>query len=1203
MTLKIRDLFDAQRDIGRAIEKVISYQAAQEQRLEAEISEYIVTKSIEQQLEQLLERMHAAMELGAGHEIGVWVSGFYGSGKSSFTKYLGLAFDDQVKVGGTPFLKRLQDRLSKPTTKALLANVAKRFPAAVVMLDLAGSQLAGASLTAVSMVLYHEVLRYAGYSRNLKIAALERKARKDGRYAELEHAFRDETGGLEWSDYQNDELVMGSAAPRVAHKLYPELFRTEQSFTTASSDTVYQMDDLVQEMLDIVREKSGKEHIIFVIDEIGQYVGSQQSKILDLQGLAENLKNRGSGKVWIMGTAQQTLTEDDVSAALNSPELYKLKDRFPISVDLVADDIKEICVLRLLSKSKTGADRLGKLFDSHGQSLRQSTRLSDAKPYDSDFKKEQFTRLYPFLPAHFDILIHLLGVLAKSTGGLGLRSAIKVIQDILVESSGADLPAADREVGWLATTVTLYDALEKDIRRANQSLHQAVEKIVSTRYRDHPNCKAVAKTVAVLQLLDNMPITTANVAALLQPSIEAGSRADEIEKAVKLLLDDEFVPLGEQDGQLRFLSEKLDAVRREQAQITTRAVDRQAVVNEALKAGFDPLPSVQLHGSLKVTTGIKRLSGDHAAQLVGAGEAIQTFAVLVDPAGYEAEKSRLIQESTHKSTKATIYLLGRLPLDADSLSAEIVRCREIETRYRTDPDQEVKSYCRSEGERAARLASQLEKRISESLTQGSFVFRGEATPVGSLDKTLVVAAKKHLEKAAAQVFERYAEAPVRVDTALAEKLLKTPVKSITSQLDPLNLVKLGGSVDTSHKGLVSIKDHLDVSGRVEGKKLTDHFAEPPFGWSPDTVRYMIAALLVAGEVKLRVSGRDVTAVGQQAVDALKTNASFKTIGVSLRSERLPTEVLARAAARLTTLSGEQVLPLEQEIAKAARGCLPELQRTLAQLPGDLDALRLPGAETVRSVSRQIVETLASDASDSPASFGAEQSALYDAIAWSRRAQDAFDQGIEKTIRPLRDLNHDIAGLPTTGVPRQLREAAREDLQAAEEILSREDFFEHKADLATKLTRLQECATTAVADMRTALAESILAAKAELLRLPVWGDLTAEEQDGELAVIDALIADKVPLDIVGLKSLVARQFDIVTTAGDVRKKVVETAEARRAALVQSTVPRGEVREKTLVAVGFPARVATVADLDALIQKLLNLREELAAGEIDIELTAE
>lgn len=166
---QIRSLFDADRGINRTIETVISYQASQEARLKAEIGEYIVTASIEEQLEWLLQNMQAGTESSEVHEVGVWVSGFYGSGKSSFTKYLGLALDPSVQVDGQPFLRHLQDRLHRPTTKALLSTLAARFPAAVVMLDLASEQIAGATLAEVSTVLYYKVLQYAGYSRNLKV--------------------------------------------------------------------------------------------------------------------------------------------------------------------------------------------------------------------------------------------------------------------------------------------------------------------------------------------------------------------------------------------------------------------------------------------------------------------------------------------------------------------------------------------------------------------------------------------------------------------------------------------------------------------------------------------------------------------------------------------------------------------------------------------------------------------------------------------------------------------------------------------------------------------------------------------------------------------------------------------------------------------------------------------------------------------------
>src|SRR4051794_9424215 len=78
--MTIRTLFDPNKDIYRPIEKVISYGASQEGRLKTEISEYVVTDSIEEQFRKLLDRMQLAMETGGDNEVGVWVSGFYGSG-------------------------------------------------------------------------------------------------------------------------------------------------------------------------------------------------------------------------------------------------------------------------------------------------------------------------------------------------------------------------------------------------------------------------------------------------------------------------------------------------------------------------------------------------------------------------------------------------------------------------------------------------------------------------------------------------------------------------------------------------------------------------------------------------------------------------------------------------------------------------------------------------------------------------------------------------------------------------------------------------------------------------------------------------------------------------------------------------------------------------------------------------------------------
>ena len=279
-----------------------------------------------------------------------------------------------------------------------------------------------------------------------------------------------------------------------------------------------------EEMIELIRRKSGKKRILFIIDEVGQYVSAKPNLILNLDGLAKNLKQIGDGTVWIFATAQQTLTEDNASAMLNAPGLFKLKDRFPIQVHLEASDIKEICHKRLLTKSSSGEQELGNLFDSNGASLRTATQLKDGGVYEAELSKKTFVDLYPFLPAHFEILLQLLGRLARKTGGLGLRSAIKVLQDVLVERggrSGSHASLADSPVGTLANTVTFYDSLRRDIQSSYGYIVDGVER-VAQRFPNEPLYHDVAKSIAILQILENLPVTAQNIAALLQPTVNVG---------------------------------------------------------------------------------------------------------------------------------------------------------------------------------------------------------------------------------------------------------------------------------------------------------------------------------------------------------------------------------------------------------------------------------------------------------------------------------------------------------------------------------------------------------------------------------------------------------------------------------------------------------------------------------------------------------
>ena len=1204
--MEIKDLFSETRDIYRPIEKVITYSADQESRLKSEIAEYIVTDSIEEAFQDLLRKMQWSMEAGDVSEIGVWVSGFYGSGKSSFTKYLGLALDQTVQIENTPFLEYLQGRMNKPQTRALLSTLAKKYPVAVVMLDLASEMLSGATKKEVSTVLYYKVLQEAGFSQNLKVAALERKLKEDDLYDVFKQRVKEEIE-LPWEKIQNDPLIIDSLVPELAYEFYPNLFKTPTSFTTNVSEFIQFENERVEEMLNIIREATGKDYVIFIIDELGQYVASLPDLILNVDGLAKNIKEIGQGKAWLIGTAQQTLTEDDPRAALNSPELYKLQARFPIQIDLPAKDIKEICYRRLLGKSPDGDDALSELFDKHGQALRHNTKLDNAAYYNAEFDKETFTNLYPFLPAHFDILLHLLGALAKSTGGAGLRSAIKVIQDILIEKNENQEPLAEQAVGKLATTETLYDALDKAIQRANPSIYNAVNKAL-IRFPDSALHQEIAKTVAVLQILGNMPVSEKNITSLTHPFIDSPSREEAIKKAIEDLKVDSSVPFGEKDGNLMFFSEKVNEIEKERAELVVHAIDQRRILNASLGEVFTPLPSTRLNNTLTITSGLKIVSGHQHLSLKGDRETIQILVEFTNPADYDATRVRLLDESRMAAYRHTIFLLGRTQEEQYQINTEIYRCREIANRHRNDADQEVREYCQSQLDRAAVLTQELESLIKNKFTKGSFIFQGKVTAVESLSQDLMEASRKHLAEVAKGVFDRYEEAPMRVETNIAEKILKLEnLKAVTKELDPLDLIKIEGhtpTIQSKHKALVSIKDYLEYNGVVDGKRLSDHFSSAPFGWSPDTLRYMIAILLINGEVKLKISGREITVPGQQAIEALRTNTAFRSISVALSDAPPDPQILARTSKRMTELTGESVIPLAQNISKAGIRFFPNFQQRYGSLEEKLANLNLPGVERIQSLKRDIQMVLETDASDLPQRLGGEESALYENLKWAEDIHQALERGLEAGIKDLRSHVAAIRDLPDAGLPGQLKnQVIDEILLPVAERLDKDNFFQFADDINTVLTTIQASVSATVDKMLETQATSLREEKEDLQKLYDWKEMTQEEQDNQLARIDQLKIQP-PSNLQGLKTIVAQNYIIQTTIAEVRTEIVNEAEKRRKERLTNERKKvgdsGKLTRNLMIA----SKITNLSQMDALLNQLREIKKELELyKEIEINIEIE
>ena len=482
------------------------------------------------------------------------------------------------------------------------------------------------------------------------------------------------------------------------------------------------------------------------------------------------------------------------------------------------------------------------------------------------------------------------------------------------------------------------------------------------------------------------------------------------------------------------------------------------------------------------------------------------------------------------------------------------------------------------------------------------MFRGQATAVSALDADLLEAAKRLLSDVADQVFNRYGEAPVRAGTDTAEKLLKVAnPAAISSTLDPLGLVQTvagRASFKTDHKAMISIRDFIDRHGTVDGKRLLDDFSSDPFGWSPDTTRYIVAAMLMAGEIKLKVSGREVTAAGQQAIDALKTNNSFRQIGVALRDERPSIETLGRAAERLTEMVGDMVIPLEQEISKAAAKHFPRFQHDYGPLAEKLIGLGLSGSDRVRTLNQDIADVLFTDASDAPQRLGAETSAIYDNLKWALEVKRALDNGLDVTLRDLQDHRRDIEVLPDTGVPGDLRRELAETLETLSERLCKEDFYKHTVDFNSQLTHLKGRVRDAVITLSDQQKLRLKLGVEDLQRIREWEELTQEERGNAVNRLDGLTLEASE-DLAGLKKLLARDYDINSTLEDLKRSIQRQGQERQRQRVEEDHGDNSTAKFTKL-IAIPAKMTSVAEIDALIQKLHEIKSQSGRYD-DIEVT--
>jgi hypothetical protein len=1188
---KIKSLFVKDKDIYRGIEKVVTFGNASDENLKHEVSEYVVTERIRDNFEKILDALYSGMS-DSSNEIGIWVSGFYGSGKSSFAKYLGFALKKDLVIDGQTFHERLSNRInSAPIAQTFKSIIAKHDPA-IILLDCATEQIKGGTLPPILELLIAKVHQMAGYSTDSQLANFERMLEHDGNLEKFKTRISADFN-KDWNDIKlNDQLRAKGIASILASEMYPEIWPDARAFKITKVDDGRTDIKKIEDLLETIKKVTGKEKVVFIVDEVGQYISAKDGLIFSLAGTMEAFKDIGKGKVWLLATAQQTLTEDNPRARVNSDKLYRLDARFPVKAEIEASDIKEICTQRLLGKSNDANTELKKIYKKHGEKLRHYTKLEncDRTMYvKAVLDEKHFVDLYPFLPQHFEVIIALLGRLAKITGGVGLRSAIKVIQDILTDNLNSENQAfAEMEIGKLASMYHIYDVLKSDIRKAYSHVVSAVDKVVDF-YGETSEQSKVAKSIGLLQLLEDLYLSPRNVAALMLPSVDSDSNEKEISKIIDDIKSMKNNTLQEIDGELRFMTDAIINIENEKSKYNPGPSDKKKIYEDIIKDIFSPVPSARLHNTKTVKSGINLNLDMRLHKLLETNEEIQFETTFVLENDYPSTLNELTRISTESNNQSRYYLLGKLSKDLEEDVIEVAKCEEISNRRITD-DKEINDYLNGQKQLAQNLRNSIRRSIIQAFEKGELIFRGTSTPVKSQGSKLRDAVNSKLKSIAEKVFDKYAQAPLTIPSSDAEKLLKFhDLRSLPNALNHFDIVKSDGSINLKNDAIVSIQEYIDKEQQVEGRKLLEVFDSARYGWSKDTTRFLIALMFIASDIKLRIAGEDIKVKGPKAIEALKNANGFNKIGISRydKQDRPSMEMLSLSVSRLAELTGENIAPLQDKIAEVVRRHFPAFQTKYSAVKTELENLNLPGVQKAIDVQDGIEEILKGEGSDAAFRLGKPDSDLYDNLIWIKEVHQTFQKGVKKDFNKAIELQKAISDLPDHGIPKELKDATQNDFETVKNVIESEDFVSKIPDLKDAISNIE----TSISDYCGKLLNSenkIIKGEIDAVKsITKWNSLSPDQKQELTSRLESLvIEDKQGID--GIKDIFKATYAVGTTIRAVKDQIAEYTKT-----TPKPIPGKKLR--TINMSSLPKQITRKEDLDMIIKKLNDLKGELKADE--------
>ncbi len=1006
--MQIQDMFE--RDINRSINGVVKVAQDDETAVQQELAEYVVTRELDRHFSDFFENYERSLDTSTDR-IGVWISGFFGSGKSHFLKMLSYLLANEPVAGKRP-TDYFKGRFGDPMTESKVIRAAT-VPTQTILFNIDNKGPVDKDNTAILRVfarVFYESMGF--YGEDLKVARFEKFIESQGKTEEFRSRF-EEINGSPWTEVRGDYVFWADDIIETLVDVLAMSEATARGWTDGSEDVPLSIEGLVGEIKTYVDAKvdanGGQFRLLFMVDEIGQYISDDVSLMLNLQSIVEELGSKCHGSVWVVVTSQEAI--DEVTTGIAGNDFSKIQGRFNTRLSLSSSSVDEVIKRRVLAKTPAATDVLGSVYALKQASLKNlftfDRATSDLNGYVT---QDEFVETYPFVGYQFKLLQNVFTQIRKhgSSGkhlASGERSMLSAFQEAAQKVQGDSDPTL---VPFWMFYDTMSTFLEGHIRRVIDRAAMAAENAQGLRRYD----VKVLKLLYLVLYVDDVPATLNNVSILMADNADVDilQVREWVQSSLDRLVQQNYVA---RNGEVySFLTDEEQDVQRE---IANTPVDAEKITREVAQLVY-----TGIYGEAKLSV----------------GKNVYPLGKWVDDNFYSGDQAglplRLITSNTPEVSSTNEALLLR------SQGEVIVRLGAKDDYFELlSHAAKIAAYARTQNltmqtttkrriiedrqEARKKMHQDVQEMLADATLHGDFFVNGiAAQPKGS-------SAHARIEDAL----------QLLADSVYSKRDLVD--RTVDSDADILAVLAGGdggltGEFAPNAQAQAEVERWLLAQKRMGATTSMEvaqsRFSHAPYGWREIDIAYVVAQLISARKVVVRRGGVEVHATDRRLPDYLRKKTEVGKTEVAIR-EQINARILSSARGILKDFTGVNSAPQDEDaLVQAIRDALNNWKDELADIASNYAHSRefeYPGRSAVTSSQRLARELMGADTSSENlvSTFARSGDDLLDAMEDLQDVRHFFGSSgsmrkiFDDSTRLLQSLKGEDDYLQDTGLPQQV----------------------------------------------------------------------------------------------------------------------------------------------------------------------------------------